>query len=130
MAERNSRTPSPLPVPGAPHPDNSEKESPAVNRCTATTLISPPEPFADLLEDARPSPVLCALGEKHDGDHAQMLWDDSGDELAAWVRWDSRRTRLAPLRWCPVQNGAGEACGLFAGHPSRHDWEINEAPDV
>ncbi|MFS0696435.1 hypothetical protein [Streptomyces nitrosporeus] len=97
-------------------------------RCTATTLIAPPGPLAPLLEDARPASVRCELGAGHHGDHAQMLWDDDANEAAVWARWDERRSRLLPLRWCPVPDGAGEACGLFANHPPGHEWEIDESP--
>ncbi|MER5630393.1 hypothetical protein [Streptomyces nitrosporeus] len=99
-----------------------------MDQCTAMTLISPPAHLADLLANAEPAHVLCELGEGHEGDHAQMLWDDDANDLAAWARWNERRVRLVPRPWCPenASSGEEEVCGLFAGHPSGHSWEVTD----
>lgn len=101
-----------------------------VNQCTAVALLPPPA-YAVALADPGQSPeaghVLCELGEGHAEDHAAMLWDQDGwPGSAVWVRWDAEDAWLAPLPWCSVLDprDADAACGLFAGHPAAHDWEV------
>ncbi|MEV7899975.1 hypothetical protein AB0O63_38135, partial [Streptomyces cyaneofuscatus] len=79
---------------------------------------------------------LCELGEDHenhkvDADHAAMLWDEGGRYGGAvWVRWNTERAELVPLPWCSALDPCNEeACGLFAGHPSGHSWEVIDPTD-
>ncbi|MCC8481152.1 hypothetical protein LMJ41_25170 [Streptomyces globisporus] len=106
-------------------------------QCTAVTLLPSDAvlrltaPGADSPEDPEPY-VLCELGEDHDGEHAAMLWDEGRRPgSAVWVRWDAERAQLLPLPWCPDRDprNADDACGLFAGHPSGHSWEITDPTD-
>ncbi|MFJ4963585.1 hypothetical protein ACIP6P_14240 [Streptomyces sp. NPDC088729] len=101
-----------------------------MNPCTAVVLLPPPQRVARLMAALGCPPpeagyVLCELAENHDGDHAALLWEEDAKRLAFWACWNDRGTRLAGLAWCGVLDGAGEdACGLYAGHPSAHDWDI------
>ncbi|MEE1930369.1 hypothetical protein V1J52_19650 [Streptomyces sp. TRM 70351] len=98
-----------------------------MHQCTATALLSPPEGVTRLAtpdQPVRPAYVLCELGEGHDHDHAQMLWEDDVDDGAVWVRWKEDRATFAELRWCPELTPAGDGCGLFTDHPSAHGWDV------
>ncbi|MGW9249977.1 hypothetical protein [Streptomyces badius] len=100
-----------------------------MDQCTAATLLPPPE-FVTRLAVAggsRPEAghLLCELAAGHDGDHAMALWDNDANRTAVWARWSGERAILAELGWCGVIDPRGEdACGLFTGHPSAHDWGI------
>ncbi|MEU5324857.1 hypothetical protein [Streptomyces parvus] len=106
-----------------------------MNQCTAVALLPPPEHVLALSAPVhRPEAghVLCELGEGHDGAHSAMLWDEGGRPgSAVWVRWDRERPQLLPLPWCPARDprNADDACGLFAGHPSGHGWEVTDPTD-
>ncbi|WP_415956382.1 hypothetical protein [Streptomyces sp. 021-4] len=99
-----------------------------MNQCTGMAVLAPPDYLAELAgpdDPAHPELVLCELGEDHDDDHARLLWDED-PHGAVWVRWNERRAVLSGvLPWCPEeQTGTGEACGLFADHPSAHAWDV------
>ncbi|MFD6800788.1 hypothetical protein [Streptomyces cyaneofuscatus] len=106
-----------------------------MKQCTAVALLPPPDHVLALsAPEHRPEPghVLCELGEDHEGDadHATMLWDEGGlPGSAVWVRWNTERTELAPLPWCPALDPRNDACGLFAGHPPGHSWEVADPTD-
>lgn len=100
-----------------------------MNQCTAVTLLPPPEFVLRLAApgDSRPEAgyLLCELAADHDGDHAMALWDNDANQTAVWARWRGERATLAEWVWCGGIDPRGEdACGLFAGHPSAHDWDI------
>ncbi|MEU0920012.1 hypothetical protein [Streptomyces cyaneofuscatus] len=102
-----------------------------MNQCTAVALLPPPDHVIALSAPGhRPEPghVLCELGEHHEGhDHAAMLWDEGGqDGGAVWAWWNGERTQLVPLPWCRALDPRDDACGLFAGHPSGHSWEVTD----
>ncbi|MDQ0984325.1 hypothetical protein [Streptomyces sp. V2I9] len=106
-----------------------------MNQCTAVASLPPPK-YAVALADPGQSPetghVLCELGEGHEEAHAAMLWDKGGRPgSAVWARWGAGPARLTPLPWCAVLDprDADAACGLFAGHPAPHDWEIADPTD-
>ncbi|WP_030580240.1 hypothetical protein [Streptomyces anulatus] len=88
----------------------------------------PPEHVVRLAVHGQPPEaghVLCELADDHIGLHATMLWDDDANREAVWVRWDRNGARLAALPWCGEPDARGEdACGLFAGHPDAHDWDV------
>ncbi|GGP34734.1 hypothetical protein [Streptomyces sindenensis] len=101
-----------------------------MDQCTAVTLLPPPEFVLRLAAadgGSRPEAghLLCELAAGHDGDHAVALWDNDANRTAVWARWRGERAILAELGWCGAVGPGGEdACGLFAGHPSAHDWSI------
>ncbi|SBV04093.1 hypothetical protein YW5DRAFT_02424 [Streptomyces sp. Ncost-T6T-1] len=101
-----------------------------MDQCTAVTLLPPPDfvlRLAAVGGGSRPEAghLLCELAADHDGDHAMALWDDDTNHTAVWARWRGEWATLAELAWCGVVDPRGEdACGLFAGHPSVHDWAI------
>ncbi|MFF8499438.1 hypothetical protein ACF07L_02115 [Streptomyces anulatus] len=100
-----------------------------MNQCTAVTLLPPPEFLVRLaaLGGSRPEAgaLLCELAEHHEGGHATALWEDDAHRTAVWARWSGERATLSELAWCGVIDPRGEdACGLFAGHPSAHDWAV------
>ncbi|MFE3387046.1 hypothetical protein [Streptomyces anulatus] len=101
-----------------------------MNQCTAVALLPPPEfvlRLAALGGGSRPEAghLLCELAAGHDGDHAMALWDNDASRTAVWARWSGERATLSELAWCGAMDLLGEdACGLFAGHPSAHDWSI------
>ncbi|MFJ6615262.1 hypothetical protein ACIQPT_33865 [Streptomyces sp. NPDC091289] len=97
--------------------------------CTAVALLPPPEFVVRLAGPGAPPEaghVLCELGEDHDGLHTALLWDEDVNKEAVWVRWNGcGAAGLVALPWCGVPDARGEdACGLFAGHPSAHDWNV------
>ncbi|MYX13592.1 hypothetical protein GTY67_09160 [Streptomyces sp. SID8374] len=114
-----------------------------MNQCTAVVLLPPPDHVIALsIPGHRPEPghLLCELGEEHQGhenhqdhedtDHAAMLWEEGGRHGGAvWARWNTERTELVPLPWCTALDSRGEACGLFARHPSGHSWEVTDPTD-
>ncbi|MFG3408220.1 hypothetical protein [Streptomyces sp. NPDC048142] len=100
-----------------------------MNQCTAVTLLPPPEFVVRLAAPGGSRPeaghLLCELGADHDGDHATVLWEDDANRVAVWARWSGSRATSAALAWCGAVAPRGEdACGLYAGHPSAHDWDI------
>ncbi|MFJ9622102.1 hypothetical protein [Streptomyces sp. NPDC101181] len=100
-------------------------------QCTAVALLPPPEFLVRLTAPGRRPPqaghVLCELAATHEGDHAMLLWEDDARRVAVWARWDGRRANLAELAWCAVTDArTGDACGLFAGHPAAHDWDVTD----
>ncbi|MFD3736763.1 hypothetical protein AMK21_16430 [Streptomyces sp. CB00316] len=99
-----------------------------MKQCAAVALLPPPDHVVRLAAPGNPPQagyVLCELGEAHDDDHACLLWEDDANREAVWVRWNGGRARLAGPAWCPaVDARSGDACGLFAGHPSVHDWDV------
>ncbi|MEV7054197.1 hypothetical protein AB0N95_01835 [Streptomyces microflavus] len=101
-----------------------------MNQCTAVVLLPPPDHVVALsVPGHRPEAgyVLCELGEHHDGHHAGMLWDEGvRPGSAVWARWDAEQTELVPLPWCSALDTRDEACGLFAGHPSGHSWQVTD----
>ncbi|MFE2290392.1 hypothetical protein [Streptomyces sp. NPDC059452] len=101
-----------------------------MNQCTTVALLPPPKQVVRLAVPGDPPDagyVFCELADGHHGDHAAMLWDDDANREAVWVRWNRGRAVLAGLPWCGVPDARGEdACGLFAGHPSGHDWEVTD----
>ncbi|MYR97519.1 MULTISPECIES: hypothetical protein [unclassified Streptomyces] len=101
-----------------------------MDQCTAIALLEPPPHVVALFAPVRrlePGHVLCELGEGHDDDHAAMLWDEGGlPGSAVWARWAGRSVRLASLDWCGGTTPAYGACGLFAGHPSAHGWDVTD----
>lgn len=108
--------------------------TPTVNQCTAVVLLPPPGPVIALSAPGqRPEAgyVLCELGEGHGDRHAAMLWDEGGRPGGAvWARWNTTgRAALAPLPWCAALDSRNEACGLFAGHPPGHSWEVTDPTD-
>ncbi|MFJ9110762.1 hypothetical protein [Streptomyces sp. NPDC102283] len=106
-----------------------------MNQCTAVALLPPPKHVLALsVPDRRPEAghLLCELAEGHDGTHATMLWDEGGRPgSAVWARWRAGQVRLLPLPWCAVHDPRDEdaACGLFAGHPPGHGWEVTDPTD-
>lgn len=53
------------------------------------------------------------------------LWDVDANRTAVWACWSGERVTPAELAWCGAIGPRGEdACGLFVGHPSAHDWAI------
>ncbi len=110
----------------APCPAPPTKAAP-VNQCTGLLFLPPPDHVARLATPDRPMEagyVLCELGEGHGGVHAGALWDDDANDGAVWACWDGDGRCLAGLPWCPATTGGGDACGLFAGHPAGHSWEV------
>ncbi|WP_411079445.1 hypothetical protein [Streptomyces sp. cmx-18-6] len=108
-----------------------------MNQCTAVALLPPPDHVIALssAQGHRPEAgyVLCELGEDHNGGHAAMLWDEGGRPgSAVWARWSGERAELARLPWCLALDARNEddACGLFAGHPSGHGWEVTDPTDA
>ncbi|MGW5070212.1 hypothetical protein ACWEQJ_29645 [Streptomyces cyaneofuscatus] len=101
-----------------------------MNQCTAVALLEPPPHVVALFASVRrmePGYVLCELGEGHEDDHAAMLWDEGGRPgRAVWARWAGRSMRLASLDWCGASEPTYGACGLFAGHPLAHGWEVTD----
>ncbi|MFD4589963.1 hypothetical protein [Streptomyces rubiginosohelvolus] len=103
-----------------------------MDQCTAVTLLPPPDFVLRLAAadgGSRPEAghLLCELAADHDGDHAMALWDDDTNRTAVWARWRGERATLAELAWCGAVEDRGEdACGLFAGHPSAHDWDVTD----
>ncbi|MGW7097250.1 hypothetical protein [Streptomyces sp. NPDC054874] len=99
-----------------------------MNQCTAVALLPPPEFLIRLVAPAgRPEAghVLCELADSHEGDHAMVLWEHDANRVAVWARWNEDRATLGELPWCGTLDDRGEdACGLFTGHPSAHDWSI------
>ncbi|AEN09708.1 MULTISPECIES: hypothetical protein [unclassified Streptomyces] len=98
-----------------------------MNQCTGLLFLPPPAYVTRLATPDRPMEaghVLCELGEGHDDDHAGVLWDDDANDGAVWARWDGYRRCLVGLPWCTATDVEGDACGLFAGHPSGHSWEV------
>ncbi|MEW2068903.1 hypothetical protein [Streptomyces sp. NPDC007346] len=109
-----------------------------MNQCTAVALLPPPDHVVRLAAPGNPPQagyVLCELGDDHGDDHAALLWEDDANREAVWVRWNGTEAgteagagagaRLAGLAWCPgIDARSGDACGLFAGHPSVHDWDV------
>ncbi|OCC07937.1 hypothetical protein [Streptomyces sp. PTY087I2] len=101
-----------------------------MDQCTAVTLLPPPDFVLRLAAPpggSRPEAghLLCELAADHDGGHAMALWDIDANHTAVWARWRGERAILAELGWCGAVEPRGEdACGLFAGHPSVHDWDI------
>lgn len=100
-----------------------------MNQCTAVALLPPPEFLIRLAPPGGSRPeagyLLCELAAGHEGDHAMALWDDDANRTAVWARWRGERAALSELAWCGAIDPRGEdACGLFAGHPSAHDWGI------
>ncbi|MFH9606681.1 hypothetical protein [Streptomyces sp. NPDC017448] len=103
-----------------------------MNPCTAVTLLPPPEFVVRLAAPGGGRPeagyLLCELAADHDGGHAAVLWEDDARYLAVWARWSGDRATPAELAWCGATDPGGrDACGLFAGHPSAHDWAIVDA---
>ncbi|WP_435856011.1 hypothetical protein [Streptomyces physcomitrii] len=100
-----------------------------VRQCTAVALLPAPEHLARFAVPGFPlqdGHVLCELGEGHADDHAQMLWDDDLNSEGIWVRWggSGSTATLTGLPWCPATDDRGDACWLFAGHPSGHAWQV------
>lgn len=99
-----------------------------MKQCTAVALLPPPDHVVRLAAPGNPPQagyVLCELGDDHDDDHACLLWEDDANREAVWVRWKGGKARLAGLAWCTAIDARSEdACGLFAGHPSVHDWDV------
>ncbi|MEU6632747.1 hypothetical protein ABZ905_31375 [Streptomyces parvus] len=100
-----------------------------MDQCTAVTLLPPPDFVLRLAAAGGSRPeaghLLCELAADHDGDHAMALWDNDPNRTAVWARWRGEWATLAELGCCGVVDPRGEdACGLFAGHPSVHDWGI------
>ncbi|MFD0042350.1 hypothetical protein ACFVIZ_32450 [Streptomyces anulatus] len=100
-----------------------------MNPCTAVTLLPPPELLIRLAAPGGSRPeaghLLCELADGHEGGHAMVLWEHDANHVAVWVRWNEDRATLAELPWCGTPDARGEdACGLFAGHPSAHDWDV------
>ncbi len=103
-----------------------------IDQCTAVALLPPPDFVLRLAAadgGSRPEAghLLCELAADHDGDHAMALWDDDTNRTAVWARWRGERATLAELAWCGAVEPRGEdACGLFSGHPSAHDWDVTD----
>ncbi|WP_103531138.1 hypothetical protein [Streptomyces sp. SM11] len=99
-----------------------------MNECTAVALLPPPEILIRLAAPGslpEAGHVLCELADGHENDHAMVLWEDDANRVAVWARWSEGRATLAELPWCGTLDARGEdACGLFAGHPSAHAWDI------
>ncbi|MFJ1783775.1 hypothetical protein ACIOML_05605 [Streptomyces anulatus] len=100
-----------------------------MNQCTAVVLLPPPEFLIRLAAPGGSLPeagyLFCELAAEHGGNHATALWDNDANHAAVWARWSGSRVTLAELGWCGATDPRGEdACGLFAGHPSAHDWYI------
>lgn len=76
--------------------------------------------------------ALCELAENHPGEHADHLWDGDGPDDAVWFLWAGEgagtgcRYRFATLAWCPASAADGDACGLHAGHPPPHAWDVRD----
>jgi hypothetical protein len=76
--------------------------------------------------------VLCELGERHPGEHADHLWDGADPDDAVWFLWAGEEGgggvpyRFATLAWCPASADDGDACGLHAGHPPPHAWDVSD----
>ncbi|MGW6374151.1 hypothetical protein ACWFRQ_36860 [Streptomyces niveus] len=96
-------------------------------KCTAVTLLPPPDYITDQATSERPANaayVSCELGE-HDDDHAQLLWMEDERGGAVWSRWNADGTRIEFLPWCGVYRpDRDEACGLFATHPAGHSFDV------
>ncbi|MFJ3575154.1 hypothetical protein [Streptomyces rubiginosohelvolus] len=103
-----------------------------MDQCTAVTLLPPPDfvlrlAAADCGSRPEAGHLLCELAADHDGDHAMALWDDDTNRTAVWARWSGERATLAERAWCGAVEPRGEdACGMFAGHPSAHDWDVTD----
>ncbi|MFJ7409683.1 hypothetical protein ACIQWZ_02590 [Streptomyces sp. NPDC098077] len=100
-----------------------------MNQCTAVALLPPPEFLIRLAAPGGSRPeagyLVCELAADHEGDHTMALWDDDANRAAVWARWSGDLAVLAELAWCGAIDPWGEdACGLFAGHPAAHDWDI------
>ncbi|MEU3435824.1 hypothetical protein [Streptomyces sp. NPDC006863] len=108
-----------------------------MNQCTAIALLPPPAHVLALTaapghHHPEAGHILCELGEHHDGDHATMLWDEGAHPASAvWVHWHTHRARLLPHSWCAALDprDTDNACGLFAGHPPGHSWDITDPTD-
>lgn len=112
-----------------PEDRRSELSGP-LNQCTAVALLPPPEHVVRRAVPGEPPEagyVLCELAERHTGEHAALLWDVDASREGVWVRWhgSGERARLAGLAWCTATDArSGDACGLFTGHPSAHDFDV------
>lgn len=119
--------------------DGRPEGSGPMSQCTAVALLPPPEHVVRYAVPGEPPEagyVLCELAEHHTGEHAALLWDVDASREGVWVRWhgsggcssgggSGERARLAGLAWCAaVDARSGDACGLFAGHPSAHDFDV------
>ncbi|MFF2848756.1 hypothetical protein ACFVT5_20880 [Streptomyces sp. NPDC058001] len=117
-----------------PHPPGS-----AMRQCEATTPLPPLGLlFAILAGQGRvlgndleyaPTHVRCELGTRHQGEHADHVWDwDHQPTHALWARWDIGGTlRYESLHWCETPGGPeGDACTLYRDHARRHSWAVHD----
>ncbi|MFJ6568207.1 hypothetical protein ACIQNU_12335 [Streptomyces sp. NPDC091292] len=79
-----------------------------------------------------PRRVRCELGLRHEGEHADHVWDwPDGLAPPLWARWDTGGTlRFESLPWCGSEGGRyGDACALYRDHAPAHSWSVRD-PDT
>ncbi|GGY91060.1 hypothetical protein CP967_26625 [Streptomyces nitrosporeus] len=104
-------------------------------QCTAFTSLPPVETIVQLLMSSDPPEhptkavsghAVCELGDGHDGEHADHVWDEDARDGAIWFLWNGSRHRFLALPWCPVKAAGGDACELYEEHPADHSWDVED----
>ncbi|MEV6132722.1 hypothetical protein AB0M05_39075 [Streptomyces violaceusniger] len=72
--------------------------------------------------------ALCELGEEHDGNHSEHVWDTAVGE-ALWLMWGSDGGhQLITMPACEEISPSDDelVCYLHQGHSAAHSWDVQD----
>ncbi|MFD7646726.1 hypothetical protein C0Q99_01575 [Streptomyces albidoflavus] len=75
----------------------------------------------------KPVRLYCELARLHPDVHAAMIRETEDGKGAVWVQWRGTDMSISAAPWC-VADAGDEACGMFAGHPPGHGFEVTDQP--
>ncbi|MFF2845638.1 hypothetical protein ACFVT5_04830 [Streptomyces sp. NPDC058001] len=110
-----------------------------MHQCEATTAVPPVALLVAILAGQgrvlgndlgyAPTRARCELGTRHQGEHADHVWDwDHEPTHALWARWNTGSVlRYESLPWCETAGGPqNDACTLYWNHPHPHAWALHD----